>query len=219
MSANHIGIDVEKSLGEVTRTVSKLLQKEGKQVRNVMLERSYNTTADDLWDVVTNPERLERFFAPVTGELKLGGRYQIEGNAEGTITECVPLKCFAATWEFGDDLSWIEIRIAPDGDTRSRLTLTHTCPINAHWEKFGSGAVGIGWDLTLVGLNAYLSDNTFDRSAGHAFMISNEGKAFMIGASEAWGRAAVAAGEIPAQAEAATKRTTAFYTGEESQEH
>lgn len=207
-----------KSLGAVKRTVSELIKKEGKPVRKVTLERSYSTTTDDLWDAVTNPERLERFFAPVGGELKLGGRYQIEGNAEGSITECVPPKFFAATWEFGGELSWIEVRIAPEGDARSRLTLTHSCPVDDHWEKYGPGAGGVGWDLTLLGLEAYLAVVAFERSAGHAFLTSDEGKAFMIGSSEAWGRAAVAAGENPAQAEAAARRTTAFYTGGEAQE-
>lgn len=218
MSSKKRGIDFEKSLGAVTHSVSELKKKEGKTVRNVTLERSYATTSGDLWDAVTNSERLERFFAPVSGELKLGGRYQIEGNANGTITECVPPKFFAATWEFAGAVSWIEVRIAPEGDARSWLTLTHICPIDEHWEKFGPGAVGVGWDLALLGLDAYISDKAFDRSDGEALMVSDEGKAFMVDASEDWGRAAVAAGENPAQAEAAAKRTTAFFTGGESQE-
>jgi uncharacterized protein YndB with AHSA1/START domain len=217
MSSNKMGFDFEKSLGAVTRTVSDL-KKDGNPARNVTLERSYATTSDDLWDAVTSPERLERFFAPVRGELKLGGRFQIEGNADGKITECVPPKFFAATWEFAGELSWIEVRIAPEGDERSRLALSHICPVNDHWEKYGPGAVGVGWDLSLLGLAAHLSDKAFDRSEGQALMVSDEGKAFMVGASEDWGRAAVAAGENSVQAEAAAKRTTAFYTGEESQE-
>jgi hypothetical protein len=60
-------------LGAVTRTVT-VLEREGKPARNVTLERLYDTTADDLWDAVTNPERLPRWFLPVSGELKLGGR-------------------------------------------------------------------------------------------------------------------------------------------------
>src|SRR5690606_4485558 len=113
-----------------------------------------------------------------SGELQLGGRYQVEGNAGGTITECVPLKRFAATWEFGGGLSWIEVRFAPAGEDRAQLTLTHTCPVDDHWEKFGPGAVGIGWDLALVGLEAHFTIEGFDRAAGETFMISDEGKRF-----------------------------------------
>ncbi|WP_147803851.1 SRPBCC family protein [Alkalicoccus halolimnae] len=217
MKPHETGIDFETSLGAVTRSVSEL-EKEGETLRSVTLERSYNTTAEDLWDAVTNPERLERFFAPVSGELQLGGRYQIEGNADGKITACEPPEFFGATWEFGGGMSWIEVRISRDGEKRSRLSLSHLCPVDEHWEKFGPGAAGVGWDLSLLGLEAHLADIAFDRTDGHALMVSEEGKAFMIGSSKDWGRAAAAFGEDPAQAKAAAEQTTAFYTGEETQE-
>lgn len=218
MTNPNMGIDLQKSLGLAARSVSEELEKEGRRVRKVTLERTYATNVEDLWDAVTNRERLARFFAPVSGELQLGGRYQVEGNAGGTITECIPLKGFAATWEFGGGRSWIEVRFSPAGEDRARLTLTHYCPVDDHWEKFGPGAVGIGWDLALVGLEAHFTIEGFDREAGETLMLSDEGKRFMIDASEDWGRAALAGGEAPAQAQAAARRTAAFYTGEEVQE-
>jgi peptidoglycan hydrolase CwlO-like protein len=36
--------------------------------------RSYDAEIEELWDAVTNAERIPRWFAPITGELKLGGR-------------------------------------------------------------------------------------------------------------------------------------------------
>ncbi|TVP82120.1 MAG: SRPBCC family protein [Alkalicoccus sp.] len=216
MESKNTPIDLNASLGAVTRTVTSV-EKDGESMRSVTLERFYNTAADDLWDAVTTPERLERFFAPVSGDLKLGGQYQVEGNASGTITDCEPPQFFAATWEFGGGMSWIEVQISGDGE-RSRLTLSHICPVDEHWEKFGPGAAGVGWDLTLVGLEAYLTETGFDRAAGEALMISEEGKTFMAGAGRDWGRAAKASGEDPVQAVAAAERTTAFYTGEETQE-
>lgn len=54
----------------------------------VTLSQSYRTGVDDLWDACTAPERLARWFTPVSGDLRLGGRYQIEGNASGTIETC-----------------------------------------------------------------------------------------------------------------------------------
>ena len=30
---------------------------------------------DDVWDACTNPERIPRWFLPVSGDLRLGGRY------------------------------------------------------------------------------------------------------------------------------------------------
>lgn len=208
--------DFNAHLRPTSRTVT-MLEREGKLARGVTLERAYDTTTDDLWDAVTNPERLPRWFLPVSGELTLGSRYQLEGNAGGTITECVPPRSFAATWEFGAATSWIEVHITPEGNARSRLSLCHICPVDEHWEKYGPGAAGVGWDLGLFGLAVHLSDSgskRFDEGA----LMSAEGKAVIASMSEDWGRAAIAAGENPAKAESAAKVTTAFYTGEESQE-
>lgn len=207
--------DFNAYLGAVTRTVSEL-EREGKPARNVTLERSYDTTTDDLWDAVTNPERLPRWFLPISGDLKLRGRYQFEGNAGGVITECVPPRFISATWEFGGGMSWVEVHITSEGAARSRLTLSHICPVDDHWQKYGPGAVGVGWDLGLSGLAVHLLDAGSDRFDEDAFTASVEGKAFIASVSEDWRRTAVAAGENPAQAEAAAKLTTAFYTGEES---
>ena len=40
-----------------------------------------------------------------TGDLRLGGRFQVEGNAGGEITACDAPKHFAITWEFGGGMS------------------------------------------------------------------------------------------------------------------
>ena len=50
-----------------------------------------------------------------------------------------------------------------------------------------------------------------------AFAASPDVKAIITGSSEAWGQAAVAAGEEPEAARAAARRTTAFYTGESTE--
>ncbi len=204
--------DFDAYLGAVTRTVSEL-ERDGKPARKVALARSYDTTAEDLWDAVTNPERLPRWFLPISGDLRLGGRYQLKGNAGGTITECVPPRLVAATWEFGGGVSWIEVHIAPEGAVRSRLTLCHICPVDDHWRKYGPGAVGVGWDLALIGLAVQFSGVNVDGFKEGKFAVSPEGRAFIIGAATDWGRAAVTGGENPSQAGAAAKLTIAFYTG------
>ena len=54
----------------------------------VTIQRTYPAAVEDVWDAVTDPERIARWFLPVSGDLRLGGRYQIEGNAGGEIREC-----------------------------------------------------------------------------------------------------------------------------------
>lgn len=204
-------IDFTASLGAVTRTVTDL-QREGKLARNVTLARTFDTTPDDLWDAVTDPERLPRWFLPVSGNLQPGGHYQLEGNAGGTITDCQPPRFLSLTWEFAGGVSWVEVRIGAEGDSQSRLTLSHICSVDDHWKKYGPGAIGVGWDLGLLGLALYLQDGSVEIDE-EAFAASSKGKAYITDACQDWQRAAVASGEDATHAAAAAKRTTAFYTG------
>ena len=200
-------------LSAVERAVSSG-EREGKPVRAVTLSRSFRATAPDLWDAVTNPERLPRWFAPVSGDLEAGGRYQVEGNAGGVITLCDRPSRFALTWEFGEDVSWVEAAVADEGAGRARLTLTHTMRPSEHWDTYGPGATGVGWELGLLGLALYLADPAAPKPDEAAFAASADGRAFGAGSSRGWERAAVAAGADPGAARMAAKRVTAFYTGE-----
>lgn len=212
-----MSFDFNAHLGTVTRSVSSL-ERNGEPAHKVSLERTYNTSAEDLWDACTRPERLRRWFLPVAGELKPGGHYQLEGNAGGTITECKPPRFLAVTWEFGGGMSWLELHIRTEENDRSKLILAHICPLDEHWQTYGPGATGVGWDLGLAGLAAYLGPDSFERFDEAAFFASPEGQAFMTGSSADWGRAAIAAGDDPTQAKAAASRTAAFYTGTEAEE-
>src|SRR5438105_5725492 len=111
MREDGMQIDVARVLGLVTRSVRNF-EKDGKAASAVTLTRLYDTDVDDLWDALTSKERIPRWFLPVEGDLQLGGRYQLKGNAGGTITACTPPDYFAATWEFGGAASWIDVRLA-----------------------------------------------------------------------------------------------------------
>ena len=205
--------DVESHLAAVKRAVSSP-ERDGQPARTVTLSRTCTTTIEDLWDAVTNAERIPRWFLPVSGELGPGGRYQLEGNAGGSITACERLSRFALTWEFGEEVSWVDVRLADDGVGRARLTLTHTARISEHWDEYGPGAVGVGWEMALLVLALHLERPTAPKPDEAAFIASPDGKAFIAGSSDGWAQAAVAAGTEPDVARAAAMRTTAFYTGE-----
>lgn len=191
---------------------------QGKPALVAIATRTYDTSVDDLWDAITNPERIPRWFLPIEGSLELGGRYQLKGNAGGTITRCDPPEALDLTWELGGGTSWVQVRLAPDGE-RARLTLEHIAHRDGigeeHLKQFGPGAVGIGWDLAIMGLGKYLASGgePVDHEAAHAWMASDEGKAFMRDCGEAWGAADAAAGEDAEEARARAERTIAFYTG------
>ena len=80
------------------------------EVQPERVPESSALTPEDLWDALTSKERLPRWFAQVDGDLQLGGRFQVKGNAGGTITACAPPKSFSATWEFGGGVSWIKAK-------------------------------------------------------------------------------------------------------------
>ena len=206
--------EVESHLSVVHRAVA-FLQRDGKPASAVTLSRAFATTLEDAWDAVTNGERIPRWFTTVSGNLELGGRYQVEGNAEGAITECERLSHFALTWEFAGDVSWVEVRLSADGDGHARLALTHTAILSPHWDEFGPGAVGVGWELGLLGLSLHIMDPDWPKPDEEAFFASPDAKAFITGSSEAWGQAAIEAGTDPGVAQASAARTTAFYRGEQ----
>ena len=206
-------LNVDNELGAVERSVSSI-ERDGQPARAVTLARSYTTTLEDLWDAVTSAQRIARWFLPVSGNLELGGRYQLEGNAGGTITRCEHSSHLSLTWEFGSDVSWVDLRLSDDGSGRARLALTHTALMSDHWHHFGPGAVGVGWEMGLLGMELHLTRPSEPKLDEATFHTTLEGKALITGSSEAWGRVAVAAGTEPEDARAAAQRTTAFYTGE-----
>lgn len=204
-------VDVIQQIGAVVRQV-RSAERDGRPAKVVVASRTYSTTPEDLWNAITDPERLQRWFLPVSGELRLGGRYQLEGNAGGTITGCQPPEMLALTWEYGGDLSWVEVLLTAEASDRTRLDLEHTQIPGEHWEKFGPGATGVGWELTLLGLHQLTTEGrTVDPMAWPA---SDEGKDFMRRSAEAWGRADIAGGADAAAASASAQRTAGFYTGE-----
>ena len=209
-------IDVTHEISSVDRQVGSRTLRAG-EARTLMVSRVYDTPPDDLWDACTNPERISRWFLPISGDLRPGGRYEFQGNASGTIEHCEPPHTVDATWEYGGETTWIELRLTPEPDGRTRFALEHIAHVNDElWAQYGPGAVGIGWDQGLVGLTLYLTSGGElpDRGAVEAWQASDDGRRFVRLSSQRWAEASIAAGTDAAAAQAAAARTTDFYTGE-----
>jgi uncharacterized protein YndB with AHSA1/START domain len=207
-------IDVETQVNAEQRIVGSRKLEAG-EARSTTIAQVYDTDVDDLWDACTSAERIPRWFLPIEGDLRLGGRYALQGNASGTITACEPPRRFAATWEYGDETTWIEVRLTPVDAGRTRFELEHIALVdNERWAEFGPGAVGVGWDLGLLGLHLHLGgQETVDPAAFAAWAESDDGRRFVVLSSERWRDASIAAGTDPDAARAAGDRTTAAYTG------
>ena len=205
--------DVESHLGAVSRSVSSV-ERDGKPARVVNLSRTFGTSIRDLWKAVTDTKRIPRWFLPVSGRLVAGGHYQFEGNAGGSITACEHRSRIAVTWEFCGDTSWVDLHFTEDEPSLAVLSLAHTSVLSEHWNKFGPGATGVGWEMGMLGLAIHIEQPLEPKPDEAGFATSPDGRAFITGSSEAWLQAALDAGTDPETAHAAARRTTAFYTGE-----
>ncbi|RGC67657.1 hypothetical protein C5N14_17910 [Micromonospora sp. MW-13] len=208
-------IDATHQISTVQRRMGSRMLPAG-EARVLTISQTYDAPVEDVWDACTSPERIPRWFLPVSGELRLHGRYQFEGNAGGVVQRCDPPESFAATWEYGGEVSWIEVRLTPETSGRTRFTLEHVAHVDdVSWANFGPGATGIGWDMGLLGLATYLRIGGEDAGIpeqGAQWAASAEGREFIAASSRLWAEADVAAGTDPAEAAAAAERVTAAYT-------
>ena len=185
--------------------------RDGKPARTIVAERTYPTSADDVWDALTNPDRIPRWLMPISGDLHVDGHYQLEGNAGGTITTCEPPEHLAVTWEFDGAVSWVDVYLTP-ADADTMLRLEHVALVedfDDKWDEFGPGAVGVGWDSALLGLAEHLATG----EAVNPDFADPALLEFMRRSSDDWCRASIAYGTPHPQAQDAAARTTAAYTG------
>ncbi|WP_148575529.1 SRPBCC family protein [Nocardioides caldifontis] len=207
-----IDIDPVATAGLVTREV-RSGSRDGTPTRIAVARRSYPTDQSDLWSALTDAARIPRWFLPISGDLEPGGRYQLEGNAGGTIERCEAPALLGVTWEYGEMVSWLEVTLHPDGD-RTVLELVHEAPVDPEmWQQFGPGAVGVGWDLALMGLGVHLDTGApIDPEAGAGYAVTPEGTELVRHAAHGWAEAAIADGDDATAAREAANRAVAFYT-------
>lgn len=190
-------------------------QHEKRPAYAIILESTYDIDANELWDILTNKDRLPFWFSPVNGALCLGGNYQIEGNASGSITRCDQLEGFEITWEIGDNVSWVKVELREVTKSQTALLLEHlSLAEGEHWESYGPGALGIGWECGLLGLASYI--RTKQPVDQDKFFASSEYRELVLYSSKSWGEAAIGAGYDQDKSIAAAKKTEKFYLGEES---
>jgi uncharacterized protein YndB with AHSA1/START domain len=148
-------IDIANQLNAIHRQVEQQLpaDRSGERV-SVLLRRSYDAPIGDVWDAVTQPDRIKRWLMPISGELRVGGSFQLEGNADGEILTCEPPRLLRVT--FGGPTSIVEVRLTSQSDRDTVLELEHTVPIEMAQSGAGALYVGPGWDGALMGLGLFL---------------------------------------------------------------
>lgn len=115
----------------------------------VRFERAYPTSANDLWDALTTPERVGRWLGVLTGDLRAGGDFRLDmaepaGTDEdarnwGRILECEPRRRLLVTWEAtGQATSEVEVTAFAVGQ-RALLTLEHRDLSEPSARGYGAG--------------------------------------------------------------------------------
>jgi uncharacterized protein YndB with AHSA1/START domain len=98
----------------------------------VRFERTFTTDPHDLWDAITDPARLARWFATVVGDLSPGGAFTIvfddgsdpDRRTEGSVRTCQPPELLEIAWSIaGEPDSSVHVELRPSDDVREATVL------------------------------------------------------------------------------------------------
>ena len=158
--------DIRHDIPGDEHVVGSLSASDGKGV--VRIEKQFDTTIDDLWSAVVDPDRLARWYGRVEGELRPGGTFhtRIESadiDSTGRVEACEPPHRLQVTTRETDE-SWqrgpgpapfdetIEATLTTEGN-RARLVIeVRGLPIDR------VASYGAGWQIHAENLAAHLSD-------------------------------------------------------------
>lgn len=124
----------------------------------VRVEDVFDTSVEDLWDACTRPDRLARWIADVSGDLRVGGEFRARFTSgwEGTgrIEVCeAPRRLVVVTREPGDtEDDVLEVTLTPQDDRTLLVVEERGLPAD---QLAGYGA---GWQVHLEDLAAVLAN-------------------------------------------------------------
>jgi uncharacterized protein YndB with AHSA1/START domain len=136
-----------------SRIKGTLLTADGKGI--VRMEDRYDTSIEDLWSALTDPQRLARWVAEVSGDLRPGGdlRASFTSGWEGAgrVDECEPPRRLLLTLDPGqEDETVIEAELFAEGDQTRLVVEERGLPLAE------LAAHGAGWQAHVEDLAAYL---------------------------------------------------------------
>jgi uncharacterized protein YndB with AHSA1/START domain len=101
------------------------------EARVAVFTRTYGTTVEDLWDACTDPERLRRWYVPVTGDLRVGGTFEQVNMGSGTIVVCDAPHLLKLSLGGGADEIELRLAAGPEDGTTT-LELQHATTLDSH---------------------------------------------------------------------------------------
>ncbi|TMR24810.1 SRPBCC family protein [Nonomuraea turkmeniaca] len=183
-------IDIVNQINAIHRELGNQAVATG-EGRSLLLRRAYDAPIEDVWSACTDPDRISRWLAPIEGDLRLGGTFQLKDNAGGEILRCEKPHLIKVTWAMGEGMATeVEVRLASGDGGGTVLELEHAAPaeiVDEMARTYGPGGtigIGGGWDLTLLGLDLFLSGAEFDPAT---WEDTSEAKEFATRSCHAWG--------------------------------
>jgi uncharacterized protein YndB with AHSA1/START domain len=145
------------------------------EARVAVFTRTYDAPIEDVWDACTNPDRLRRWYVPVTGELRVGGNFQQVNMGSGTVLVCEKPRLLKLSLGGGADE--IELRLSPGpADGATTLELQHATTLDSH-EIGGQSydaifCMGGGYYPRLLALDQHLHGTLPDDYDSTAFHLN-----------------------------------------------
>jgi uncharacterized protein YndB with AHSA1/START domain len=145
--------------------------------RVAVFTRTYETTIEDLWDACTDPERLRRWYVPITGDLRVGGSFAQTNMGSGTILACDAPHLLKLS--LGGGMDEIELRLSPGAeDGTTMLELQHATTVDSHdigGQMFDAVfCMGGGYYPRLLALDLHLRGTLPDDYDSTAFHLNPE---------------------------------------------
>jgi uncharacterized protein YndB with AHSA1/START domain len=133
------------------------------EARSAIMARRYDAPVEDVWSACTDPERLARWFVPVSGDLRQGGSFSLSFGVYGEVLRCQPPRLLTLSWAYEDmPVDEVELRLAADGDGATLVevehaTVTTTVEFDGRLvDAFGN--MGSGWEPLLAALELFVDD-------------------------------------------------------------
>jgi len=105
------------------------------EARCAIFRRVYDAPIDDVWDACTDPQRLRRWYAPVEGDLRPGGRFTQGDFGPGLVTRCEAPRLLTVALGGSADApapDEIELRLTARDDGTTMLEFEHATTLDSH---------------------------------------------------------------------------------------
>ncbi|WP_158895621.1 SRPBCC family protein [Amycolatopsis anabasis] len=131
---------------------------------SVRIRRNFPAPIETVWKACTTREQINLWFLPVTGDLRVGGKYQLESYAEGEILRCEAPDLLSVTMAFQGGPGEAELRLTGGSGDETVLQFEHAMVFDtAAWSAIAP-EIGAAWEVALKYLDVHLRGEPIDKS-------------------------------------------------------